>query len=93
MLRGPTVLLQWGCPWLIKDPTFDQSVIIYSAPSYSLRKTIDPANWPDALGTLNAVLLNHDHHVDKLDHAGRGLVNRTRPVFTTVAGASRLGGS
>lgn len=71
---------------------FDPSGTIYPTPSYSLRKTMDPAIGPDALGPFDAILLSHDHHFNNLDHGGRILVDRTRPVFTTVAGASRLGG-
>ncbi|MDE3048275.1 MAG: MBL fold metallo-hydrolase [Nitrospirota bacterium] len=89
---GPTALLEWGGLRLLTDPSFDPSGTIYTTPSYSLRKTMDPAVGPDALGPFDAILLSHDHHFDNLDHSGRTLVTRTRPVFTTVAGAPRLGG-
>jgi L-ascorbate metabolism protein UlaG (beta-lactamase superfamily) len=91
-IGGPTVVLEWGGLRLLTDPTFDPSGTIYNTPSYSLRKTMDPTIAPEALGPLDAILLSHDHHYDNLDHAGRNLVSHTPPVFTTVAGASRLGG-
>jgi len=89
---GPTVLLEWGGLRFLTDPTFDPSGTIYNTPSYSLRKTMDPAIGPDALGPIDVMLLSHDHHFDNLDHAGRTLVDRASRVYTTVAGASRLGG-
>jgi L-ascorbate metabolism protein UlaG (beta-lactamase superfamily) len=91
-IGGPTALFEWGGLRFLTDPTFDPSGTIYSLPSYTLRKTMDPAIGLDAIGPLDAILLSHDHHFDNLDHAGRTLVDRRRPAFTTVAGASRLGG-
>lgn len=91
-IGGPTVLVEWGGLRLLTDPTFDPLGTRYPTASYTLRKTMDPAIGPDALGPVDAVLLSHDHHFDNLDHAGRRLVDQTKPVFTTVAGASRVGG-
>jgi len=41
---------------------------------------------------VDAVLLSHDQHADNLDTAGRAFVRDAPRVFTTVAGAARLGG-
>jgi L-ascorbate metabolism protein UlaG (beta-lactamase superfamily) len=38
------------------------------------------------------VLLSHDQHSDKLDHAGKEFLQRAGRVLTTIAGAKRLGG-
>jgi L-ascorbate metabolism protein UlaG (beta-lactamase superfamily) len=37
------------------------------------------------------VLLSHDHHADNFDDSGRELTSRVASVFTTSAGAERLG--
>lgn len=88
---GPTALLEFGGVRLLTDPTFDAAGGEYRAASYVLRKTQGPAMVPDALGRLDAVLLSHDHHFDNLDTSGRQLSSRVRRVFTTEAGAGRLG--
>ena len=38
------------------------------------------------------MLLSHDQHFDNLDHAGRAVLARANVVYTTRAGAARLGG-
>jgi L-ascorbate metabolism protein UlaG (beta-lactamase superfamily) len=92
-IGGPSLLLEWGGLRLLTDPTFDPAGTDYPTPSYTLRKLKDPAMAPHALGQIDAVLLTHDHHFDNLDHAGRAVLTRARRVFTTIAGASRLGGA
>jgi L-ascorbate metabolism protein UlaG (beta-lactamase superfamily) len=57
-----------------------------------LVKTTGPAVAIDDLGPINVVLVSHDHHSDNLDPAGRELALRLPRVFTTSAGAERLGG-
>src|SRR5262249_25283474 len=91
-IGGPTALLEWEGLRLLTDPTFDPAGTGYTLPTYTLRKLIDPAVSSDAVGLLDAVLLSHDHHFDNLDHSGRELLNRVGRVFTTPAGATRLGG-
>ena len=44
-----------------------------------LHKTQAPARSAESLGTVDAVLLSHDHHSDNLDHAGTRRVGRRRP--------------
>lgn len=75
----------------LTDPTFDSAGTEYPAAAYTLRKTRPPAMPAVRLGGLDAVLLSHDHHVDNLDHAGRSLLARVPVVYTTAAGAERLG--
>lgn len=76
-----------GLRWLT-DPTF-------SAPGEyagGLVRTSGPAIAIDELGTIDVVLVSHDHHSDNLDPAGRDLLPLAGHVFTTKAGAGRLGG-
>ena len=46
----------------------------------------------DRIGPVDAVLISHDQHSDNLDHSGRAFAAMAPRVFTTVAGAARLGG-
>jgi L-ascorbate metabolism protein UlaG (beta-lactamase superfamily) len=47
---------------------------------------------PESL-SFDVVLLSHDHHADNLDCLGRDTLRRAQTVFTTEAGAERLGGN
>ena len=88
---GPTALLELGGLRLLTDPTFDPAGTSYPTPLYTLHKLTGPALTPDQLGTIDTVLLSHDHHFDNLDGAGRRLLSQVSRVFTTRAGAERLG--
>src|SRR3954471_17898940 len=80
---GPTALLELGGLRLLTDPTFDPAGSSYPTPVYTLHKLTGPALTPDRLGTIDAVLLSHDHHFDNLDRAGRqllGQVSRVSPL-------------
>lgn len=94
-IGGPTALIEWRGLRLLTDPTFDPAGTAYPSPTgaYTLRKTQAPALTAEALPPLDAVLLSHDHHLDNLDHAGRALLGQAPVVFTTPAGAERLGGA
>jgi L-ascorbate metabolism protein UlaG (beta-lactamase superfamily) len=89
---GPTALLALGGLRLLTDPTFDAAGSEYPTPTYVLRKTRGPALPAESLGSVDAVLLSHDHHADNLDVAGRRVVNGAPVVLTTTEGARRLGG-
>lgn len=91
-IGGPTALLEFGGLRFLTDPTLDPGGTDYPTPAYTLHKTGGPVLPNGGIGALDAVLLSHDHHFDNLDHAGRGLLASTAAVFTTVAGAARLGG-
>jgi L-ascorbate metabolism protein UlaG (beta-lactamase superfamily) len=45
------------------------------------------------VGRIDAVLLSHDHHFDNLDNTGRAMLPSVGQVYTTKAGAQRLGGN
>ncbi|MDI4663188.1 MBL fold metallo-hydrolase [Xanthobacter autotrophicus] len=91
LIGGPTVLIETGGLRLITDPTFDPPRLYQTAPVH-FEKTIGPALDAEAVLPLDAVLLSHDQHLDNLDHAGRALLPKAGAVFTTQAGATRLGG-
>ena len=92
-IGGPTALIEFGGWRLLTDPTFDP-------PGQSYRfgwgtgsvKLAGPALAASDVGSIDAVLLSHDHHEDNLDAAGRALLPSAGAVITTVAGAERLGG-
>ncbi len=90
---GPTALLEFGGVRLLTDPTFDPAGGEYPSGPVTLRKLTGPALSPKTLGSIDCVLLSHDHHFDNLDRAGRGLLADARKVLTTPAGAARLGGN
>lgn len=91
-IGGPTALVEIAGVRLLTDPTFDPAGTEYPTNAYTLRKTQSPAVAVGDLGSLDAVLLSHDHHFDNLDHAGRRLLADVPVTYTTVAGAERLGG-
>ena len=91
LIGGPTALIEIGGFRLLTDPTFDAPGD-YRLPHATLTKTAGPALGANAIGPVDAVLLSHDQHADNLDHSGRDFLARAGPVFTTVAGAKRLGG-
>lgn len=92
-IGGPTALLEVGGFHLLTDPTLDPGGSEYPTAVYTLRKAEGPALSAAELPAIDAVLLSHDHHFDNLDRAGRQLVERAPVIFTTIAGAERLGGN
>lgn len=92
-IGGPTVLLEVGGFHLLTDPTLDPGGSDYPTAVYTLHKAEGPALSAAELPAIDAVLLSHDHHFDNLDRAGRQLVERAPVIFTTMAGAERLGGN
>lgn len=91
-IGGPTAVIEIG-PWrILTDPTFDPPGRRYVfAPGIASRKLAGPVVQPEDLLPIDAVLLSHDHHDDNLDDAGRAFLPRCGRVFTTTAGAKRLG--
>ncbi len=75
---GPTAILDVAGLRFITDPTFDAANIDYSTPAYTLHKSIGPAVSLESVGSVDAVLLSHDHHFDNLDRAGIGPADRLR---------------
>jgi L-ascorbate metabolism protein UlaG (beta-lactamase superfamily) len=93
-IGGPTVLIEVAGWRLLTDPTFDDPGRKYNFGwGTSSVKLAGPALAASDLGSIDAVLLSHDHHDDNLDPAGRALLPSAGVVVTTVSGAGRLGGS
>jgi L-ascorbate metabolism protein UlaG (beta-lactamase superfamily) len=92
-IGGPTTLIELGGLRFLTDPTFDPAGSEYTTPVYTLRKTQGPAIAADAIGTIDAVLLSHDHHFDNFDRSGRDVAARAGTIITTLDGAKRLGGA
>jgi L-ascorbate metabolism protein UlaG (beta-lactamase superfamily) len=91
LIGGPTALVEFGGFRLLTDPTFDPPGE-YRLPHVTLKKTSAPALSAAEIGPVDAVLLSHDQHADNLDHAGKAFAMRAPRLFTTLAGAGRLGG-
>jgi L-ascorbate metabolism protein UlaG (beta-lactamase superfamily) len=92
---GPTTVIGYGGLRLVTDPTFDPPGE-YPMPlpgDHKLVKTEPSPVTAADLGRVDAVLLSHDEHDDNLDNAGRTFLPEVPVVFTTVSGASRLGGN
>ena len=92
LIGGPTVLIEIDGFRLLTDPTFDEPGL-YKLPHVTLEKLAGPGLPAAELGRIDAVLLSHDQHADNLDNAGRALLGEVPAVFTTLAGAGRLGGA
>jgi L-ascorbate metabolism protein UlaG (beta-lactamase superfamily) len=92
LIGGPTALIELGGFRLLTDPTFDAPGE-YHLPYLTLKKTTPAALSPAQVGSVDAVLLSHDQHVDNLDTSGRGVLKKTGHVFTTIAGSKRLQGN
>ena len=92
-IGGPTVLIQVAGWRLLTDPTFDPPGRKYNFGwGTSSVKLAGPAVSAEDLGSLDAILLTHDHHDDNLDPAGRALLaSANATVITTASGAVRLG--
>jgi L-ascorbate metabolism protein UlaG (beta-lactamase superfamily) len=92
-IGGPTLLMEVGGWRLLTDPTFDPPGRKYKFGwGTGSLKLAGPSIAESELGTIDAVLLTHDHHDDNLDSRGRALLPSAGVVVTTVAGAHRLGG-
>jgi L-ascorbate metabolism protein UlaG (beta-lactamase superfamily) len=91
LIGGPTALIEAGGFRLLTDPTFDPPGE-YKLPHVTLKKISSPALTAEQIGPIDAVLLTHDQHADNLDHNGKAYAMQAPRLFTTVAGAQRLGG-
>lgn len=91
LIGGPTALIDAGGFRLLTDPTFDAPGD-YKLPYTTLTKTAGPALTAQQVGAVDAVLLSYDQHADNFDHAGKAYAMQAPRLFTTVAGAQRLGG-
>jgi L-ascorbate metabolism protein UlaG (beta-lactamase superfamily) len=93
LIGGPTLLIEVNGVRLLTDPTFDPAGTHYEQGPVQFEKLTGPALSPGQLGTIDAVLLSHDTHMDNLDHVGRALLPNAGVVLTTPSGAQRLGGN
>src|ERR1700743_3742442 len=91
LIGGPTVLIEFDGVRLLTDPTFEPPGLYQETPD-RFEKTSVPALSVEQIGALDAVLLSHDHHFDNLDHSGRAMLPGVPAIYTTNAGAGRLGG-
>jgi L-ascorbate metabolism protein UlaG (beta-lactamase superfamily) len=91
LIGGPTALIEVNGFRLLTDPTFDEPGE-YKLPHVTLRKLSRPAMTVEQIGRVDAVLLSHDQHADNFDHAGKVYAMQAPRLFTTTAGAKRLGG-
>jgi L-ascorbate metabolism protein UlaG (beta-lactamase superfamily) len=92
LIGGPTALIEFDGMRLLTDPTFDPPGLYQETP-VRFEKTSGPALSVEEIGALDAVLLSHDHHFDNLDNSGRAMLPGVPVVYTTNAGATRLGGN
>src|SRR5882724_8659350 len=94
LIGGPTVLIEYEGLRILTDPTFDPPGH-YQGPHSPVQhvKTEGPAVSVEQVGTLDAVLLSHDHHFDNLDNSGRALLQTVGVTYTTNSGTKRLGGN
>jgi L-ascorbate metabolism protein UlaG (beta-lactamase superfamily) len=88
-IGGPTILIEVGALRLLTDPTFDPPGN-YETGAFTHSKLAGPAISASEIGSVDVVLLSHDHHFDNLDRAGRKLLSVAKRVITTPAGAQRL---
>ena len=91
LIGGPTALIEVGRFRFLTDPTFDGPGE-YKLPHVTLKKTARPALTAEAVGRVDAVLLSHDQHADNFDNSGKVFAMQAPRLFTTPAGAKRLGG-
>jgi len=91
LIGGPTALIEVAGFRLMTDPTFDAPGE-YKMPHVTLKKTSGPALTAEQIGPLDAVLLSHDQHADNFDRSGKAYAMHAPRLFTTLAGAQRLGG-
>jgi L-ascorbate metabolism protein UlaG (beta-lactamase superfamily) len=92
-IGGPSVLLEIAGIRLLTDPNFDPAGSSYTTPVYTLHKSTDPSIAVNTIGSVDAVLLSHDHHFDNLDRAGREFLQHASQTLAPQAGADRLRGN
>ncbi len=90
-IGGPTAYFEVAGLKFLTDPTFDLKDTEYDTKLYVLHKLSNPSITADRIGKIDFVLLSHDHHFDNLDIEGRKMLSSVNKVYTTAAGAERLG--
>ncbi|HNO30970.1 MAG TPA: MBL fold metallo-hydrolase [Anaerolineales bacterium] len=93
-ISAATTLLEIGSLRLLTDPVFDPpGGKYYFGWGTGSTKLTAPSISIDSLGSIDAVLLSHDHHEDNLDKAGRAFLPKAKRVLTTTSGEKRLHGN
>src|SRR5947209_11791128 len=92
-IGGPTALIEIGSLRILTDPAFEAAGFRYVRGPIESLKQANPAIGVSELGSIDAVLLSHDQHMDNLDPAGRAYLPQVGYVLTTPVGAQRLGGN
>jgi L-ascorbate metabolism protein UlaG (beta-lactamase superfamily) len=90
LIGGPTAVIEANGFRLLTDPTFDPPGE-YKLPHVTLKKLAGPARTAVQVGEVDAVLLSHDQHADNFDRSGKAYAMAAVRLFTTLAGAQRLG--
>ena len=90
LVGGPTALIEVNGFRLLTDPTFDAPGE-YKLPHVTLKKLRGPARTAAEVGQVDAILLSHDQHADNFDRSGKAYAMAAPHLFTTLAGAQRLG--
>jgi L-ascorbate metabolism protein UlaG (beta-lactamase superfamily) len=90
LIGGPTLLIEFAGLRIVTDPTFDQPQS-YQTGGITLTKRTSPALALQQVLPIDIVLVSHEQHFDNLDHAGRTILPQSKQVFTTPAGAPKLG--
>ena len=90
LIGGPTLLIEYAGLRILTDPAFDQPQS-YPAGGITLTKKTGPSLSVDQILPIDIVLISHEQHLDNLDHAGRAMLPQAQRVFTTPAGAPKLG--
>jgi L-ascorbate metabolism protein UlaG (beta-lactamase superfamily) len=86
VLGGPTTVVDLAGWRFVLDPTFDGP-----GEHGHLIKMAGPAIGPSALGSVDAVLISHDEHLDNLDIEGRRFALDAPRILTNPGAAKRLG--
>jgi L-ascorbate metabolism protein UlaG (beta-lactamase superfamily) len=88
VIGGATTVIDYGGVRFVSDPTFDPP-----GPFGPYSKTEGPAVQAAQLGSVDAVLLSHDLHMDNFDFAGRDFAATVPVLVTGSQAADRLGGN
>ena len=90
LIGGPTLLIEYAGLRILTDPAFDPPQT-YQAGPITLTKKTGPALSVEQVLPIDIVLISHEQHLDNLDISGRAMLSHAKHLFTTPAGAPRLG--
>lgn len=90
LIGGPTLLIEYAGLRILTDPAFDPPQT-YQAGPITLTKKTGPALSVEQVLPVDIVLISHEQHLDNLDISGRAMLSHAKHLFTTPAGAPKLG--